>query len=341
MLNDLRKEIDAIDEQLIDLLQQRLACSQKVAIEKEKHGLAICDQEREADIFRQVKERVKNELFADLLCSFFQSVISGSKALQQTVPAVAFPYQKVGIIGLGLMGGALARYLHGKDPSIQIFGYDPQEAKRELSLYTCSSLDALLEKRCHLLIIATPISTVIDLAKTLVPLVTAPTVLWDIASVKQKIHQAFEQLSSPNVECIATHPIAGGTGKGSTFSSSAIFPSRPWVLCPHMNNSQEGLTKAKQAIAFFGSKAICMTPDEHDQLMAYISHLPKLLSHSLLEVAKEVPYASEVYGRGFEVMTELGKGNFELIQDIMQTNKKELWNAIGAFTNHLETYFTK
>lgn len=191
------------------------------------------------------------------------------------------------------------------------------------------TLDALV-REVDLLIIATPLSTIIPIARKIKA--DHPLLVIDVGSVKGPTVKEFEKLTKGRVEFLSTHPMAGTEKRGFDAADPDLFKKAAWIIVPHRKN------KAKLAawIRLFGAKPVVMSADVHDQKMALISHLPALISKALWDfVQKEDPESAQIAGPGFRSMTRLARGNQQLMNEICQFNKKNLkavWKEWVAFS---------
>lgn len=229
-------------------------------------------------------------------------------------------YKKVGILGLGLIGGSIAKRLmqNGCEVyTVKSKSKDVEKAKKWVKK-VFPTLDDLVQE-IDLLIIATPLSTIIPIAKKIKR--ARPLLVVDVGSVKEEIVKEFYKLTQKNVEFLSTHPMAGSEKKGFEASDVDLFEGAPWIVTPHQKNR----TSLDAWIRSLGAKPISMKAKEHDQKMALISHLPTLVSILLLKFAKtQDPKSLEIAGPGFKSMTRLAQGNKKLIKDFFKLNNKNI-----------------
>lgn len=180
------------------------------------------------------------------------------------------------------------------------------------------TLKALL-REIDLLIIATPLSSIIPIARKVQS--DLPLLVIDVGSVKGQIVKEFYKLTKGPVEFLSTHPMAGTEKKGFDHADPNLFQDAPWILVPHKKNK----AKIEPFIRLLGAKPIIMQAGEHDQKAALISHLPSLLSKALWDfVHKKDPDSLRIAGPSFRSMTRLAQGNQDLIKEIEIFNKKTL-----------------
>jgi prephenate dehydrogenase len=229
-------------------------------------------------------------------------------------------FHRVGIIGLGLMGGSIWKGLAGK---------------KEVLVS-----DDLLERldEIDVLILAVPISAILEIGKKIAerPL-NRPLVVFDIGSVKEPIANCFEEWSKGNVEFVATHPMAGKEQSGFTFSEADLFEGAPWIITPHQKNTEAALVAVEEIITLLGASAQRMEAKTHDKRAALISHLPYILSKGFLQfVTEEDGESLKMTGPGFQSMTRLSHDNPFLHAEIGIYNKSNIMTALKKFLIFLE-----
>ncbi len=229
-------------------------------------------------------------------------------------------FHKIGIIGLGLMGGSIFKALQGKRDVL---------ADEDL----LERLDEI-----DLLILAVPISAILVLGEKIAQQkLRRPLVVCDIGSVKGEISERFEEWSQDLLEFIATHPMAGKVESGFEASDPELFQEATWVITPHAKNSETALQKIEELIALLGSQPLRMPAGVHDRRAAIVSHMPYLVSKALLRFAsKEDSLSLEMAGPGFRSMTRLAKDNPELRAEIAKYNKTNIADTLKKFIEFLE-----
>ncbi len=277
-MGPLRKEIDLIDYELIKLLEKRFKITSKIGDLKREHNYAVFDRSRELEILEKIKteEPLIKEQTESVYKSIFAESLKGI-ALKQH-PNI--PFNRIQIIGVGLIGGSILKNLTGH----------------------------IVEEDPDLIIISSPLETIIPIARGLKS--KKPLVVIDVGSVKQEITNNFEQLSGSNIDFISTHPLAGKEVSGFENSSPTLFVQAPWVITPHAKNQQSNLDRVHDFIEFLGAIPFIMSAEDHDRKAAFISHLPGLLSRLYYEfVELEDPDAINIAGPGFKSFTRLAHDN--------------------------------
>jgi len=224
--------------------------------------------------------------------------------------------ERVGIVGLGLIGGSLALRLRSQ--GISVLGIVRslnkfQDIDFEVSTDWCDL------SSCSIVFICTPLRDTLQMLKALTPHFAAGAIVSDVGSVKGFIcREAKESL----MDCrfIGGHPMAGTDKSGFENADSNLFVERKWVLTEQC----EGL---ERIIALTGAKIIHTDAESHDRAVALISHLPLLLSLGLKDFVENYAQedirslALELAATGYESMTRLANGNIVLNEDLLNLNR--------------------
>jgi len=215
------------------------------------------------------------------------------------------------------MGGSIYKRIEG----VAALGNDWPERLNEIDL----------------LILAVPISAILEIGEKIAGLaLKKPLLVLDIGSVKGPIAKKFEAWSNGQVEFIATHPMAGKEKSGFEHSDPALFEKAVWVITPHAKNREVSLQKAEELIRLLGAHSIRMDAEEHDRKAALISHMPHLLSKTLLEfVVAQDPDSLAMAGPGFKSMVRLADDNPEMRKEIARYNKENIAHFLKGYIDAL------
>lgn len=212
------------------------------------------------------------------------------------------PFHNIGIIGVGLVGGALLEALKDEH-GVKLHPFPFPVDKK--------TFDALV-KKCDLIIIATPLDQIIEIAKRIQS--NHSLVVMDVGSVKTTIAQEFEKLTSHTVDFIPTHPFA-----------TTSFQDRPWAIVPHPKNKKENVEKVQSFLHMMGARTVILTAQEHDEQAALISHIPAIIAREYLQFVKSIsPQALKLAGPGFESFTRLAHDNPEMHRQIEEANRDNI-----------------
>ncbi len=245
-------------------------------------------------------------------------------------------FEKVGIIGLGLIGGSIAKALKKQGRYVAtIASKSPDIAKAKKFIdRVFPNLKALIQE-VDLIVIATPLSTIIPIAREIVT--DHPLLVIDVGSVKESIVREFAKLTKGPIEFLSTHPMAGTEQKGFPFADPDLFVGAPWIIVPHKKNK----ANIESWIRLFGANPIIMNAKEHDRKAALISHLPALISKALLKFVQTKDEKSiQIAGPGFRSMIRLAEGNQQLTTEINKLNQKNIEKLWRKWIDFLVNDFT-
>jgi prephenate dehydrogenase len=253
----------------------------------------------------------------------------------------------VAIIGLGLIGGSIGLALRqGKKPAREIVGYSRRRetVARALSLGAIERGGTNLKntvEQAELIIIATPVLTVKEIFSKMAPHLPSGCIVTDTGSTKVQVMKWAEEMLPPTVHFIGGHPMAGRETYGVRAAEAELFQGCTYCLTPSEKASPESIdtmvdmTKKLGAIPFF------IDAQEHDNLVAGISHLPILLSAALVSLTTKNPSwaeMSKLASSGYHDLTRLASGNPEVNSHICLSNQSNIIDWIDKFSQELERY---
>lgn len=227
---------------------------------------------------------------------------------------------KIGIIGLGLIGGSLFKDLTKKYDVIAV-----SQSQNGDKIF--KSYDVLKDR--DLIFVCTPMNKTLAVLDELENYLSPDTVVTDVCSLKK-----FVSEKQRPYKFIPSHPMAGTEHKGFENSFEGLFKNAKWVLTGEKNDL------LLEIIDFVGATPIFTTAEKHDEAVAMISHMPMVIAQGLMLAAKENPLALEIASSGFRDMTRLAMSNEEMADDMVTMNHKnieqsilKLYKAIGELTN--------
>ena len=241
----------------------------------------------------------------------------------------------VGIFGLGLMGGSLAMSLKGK--CARLIGFDSHPPTLELALSKkiidqAESDSATFLAKLDILIIATPIPSILNLIQQLPSFISSPCIVMDIGSTKREIFQAMSTLPE-NFDPIGGHPICGKEKLGLENADVNLYQKAPFVVTPLERTTERAKSTAQQIISAIGANLIEMTAEEHDCILASTSHLPFLIASSL---AHSTPHDfAALIGPGFRSTSRLAGTPSHMMMGILKSNRDNVLKAIQTFHTSL------
>ena len=259
-LSSLRQDLDHIDNEIVALLNKRMKVIEQVAQYKDEHHLPVMDANRENEVIEMARRQAENPVLKDSIDTLFHGIMDIAKGAVVFRREVKLPVTRVGIIGMGLIGGSIAKGLKAKNRDLKIIslkwdGPDNIMAKESgLLEKEAQSLEELI-REVDLIVIATPISSVIPVAKeigALKSVLQKKLVVIDVASVKGAIVKEFEKLSDNTIAFIPTHPMAGTEHSGFINGKASLFIEAPWIITPHDKISEPAIDIIRSFIQFLG-----------------------------------------------------------------------------------------
>jgi prephenate dehydrogenase len=247
------------------------------------------------------------------------------------------PFPHVAIVGFGLIGGSLGLAIRERWPKAMVIAIDRKpviETAMRLGAADVGGDDLGLAAGAELIVLAAPVVANLDVLAELDGFVPGAALVTDVSSTKRAIAQASHTLPS-RLHFIGGHPLAGAATSGVEAARADLFAGRPWILTPERTPPDTTLVDFLEAL---GAKVETMTPDAHDELLAYISHLPQLTASALMSIvggkagARGLAHA----GRGLRDTTRLASSPPEIWRDIAATNRDHLTVALDELIGVLQ-----
>jgi len=248
------------------------------------------------------------------------------------------PFNKIGIVGVGLIGGSLGLALKKDAPTLRILGIGRMAERLDLARRMgaldeyATDLEALRD--CDLVILATPVESILDLLEKIGGHLHHAAVVTDVGSTKRVICERAWRALPASVEFIGGHPVAGREVAGVENSLPGLFRGAPYVLCPRPGVGCLNLGRMQTVVEILGARLFVMTPEEHDSAIAWVSHLPQIISTALANVAGD--QRTDISGSGLRDMLRLAGSPYSIWQGIFQTNRDNIDCALEQFIRYLE-----
>ena len=253
----------------------------------------------------------------------------------------------VTIIGLGLIGGSIGLALRqGKKAGWEIVGY----SRRQETVASALSLGAIERgetnlkdavKQADFVIIATPVLTVKEIFSKIAPHLPSGCVVTDTASTKVQVMKWAEGILPPTVDFIGGHPMAGRETYGIQAAKAELFRGCTYCLTSSEKASSKSIDAVIGMVKKLGAIPFFIDAQEHDNLVAGISHLPMLLSAVLVSLTTKNPSwskMSKLATSGYHDLSRLASGNPEVNAHICLSNREAIVNWIDKFSEELERY---
>jgi prephenate dehydrogenase len=248
--------------------------------------------------------------------------------------------QRIGIIGLGLMGGSLSLALKKTSNDFYFLGLDNNEihSKEALTLGLVDEVVSTLDeiKSCDVIFLTIPVDGIINIAQRLSPLKQNCTVI-DLGSTKEKISLMIPKEIRENF--VTAHPMTGTEKFGPSAALDNLYQDKTVVLCDIEKSGKSQQNIAKEIFTTIGMYLVYMDAKEHDRHAAFISHMPHAISYALANsVIRQEKNESIIAlaGGGFKDMSRIAKSSPDMWEDIFRQNKTNLLESIYSFESELK-----
>ncbi|MSN95838.1 prephenate dehydrogenase [Campylobacter sp. FMV-PI01] len=247
---------------------------------------------------------------------------------------------KIGIVGLGLIGGSLGYCLKDMKLISLVCGCDinKENEKEALNLGCVHEIVNLeeMKQKCDVIFLAIPVEAIIKVLQDLKDIKKSTTIV-DLGSTKSVIINSCPEEIRQNL--VAAHPMAGTENSGPKFAFKELLKDAVVVLCDDELTGENHKKRAIEIFSHAGMKIVFMNSSNHDHHVALISHLPHAISYSLVNsVLKEENKKNiiNLSGGSFSGMSRIAKSSPEMWVDIFKQNKLNLLSSIKSFQNELE-----
>lgn len=230
---------------------------------------------------------------------------------------------KIGVVGLGLIGGSIFK-------DLKSLGYDivaVSKSQSGVNIYN----DYSVLSDCNIVFVCSAMNKTLAILDTLENYLSKDTIVTDVCSLKQFVCQKKRPY-----KFVPSHPMAGTEYKGFENSFEGLFKGAKWVITPVFTESPELI----EIIEKLGAKPVITTPKKHDEAVALISHMPMVVAQAIFKTAQDNDLALEIAASGFRDMTRLAMSNTEMANDMVQLNSEniqmsllKLYKSIGDLTN--------
>ena len=257
------------------------------------------------------------------------------------------PWQKVTLVGVGLLGGSLGLALKQGGLAKQVHGY----VRREPSIRECEALGVVHSatrdllgavRNADLVVLCTPLSQMRDLTQAMAPALKQGAVVTDVGSVKASVVQTVEPLlEQTGAHFVGSHPMAGAEKMGAAAARADLFVNAACVVTPSPDSDPAAVKVVDNLWRSVGGRTLTMTPELHDEFVSRSSHLPHVVAAELANYVLSPAYAREqalLCASGFRDTTRIASGSPEMWRDIALANRKNLAKVLGVFIEDLQEF---
>ena len=250
----------------------------------------------------------------------------------------------IGFIGLGLIGGSIAKTIRKFHPDYHILAYAKHKETLAAAL-NCNAIDAVLEEKderyhtCDYIFLCAPVEYNIEYLKYLKNVISDDCIITDAGSVKGPIHKAVEELGMDHC-FIGGHPMAGSEQSGFEHSSDHLLENAYYILTPGGQVPLEKLTEFSELIDSLGSIPMVLTAEEHDFITAGVSHLPHIIASSLVNLINkldnEAEYMKTIAAGGFRDITRIASSSPVMWEQICENNSSNIRTLLTSMIHDLQ-----
>jgi prephenate dehydrogenase len=251
-------------------------------------------------------------------------------------------FNRVAILGTGLIGSSVGLALKAARPQTQIAGYDAsgenlRRAQAVKAIDRRASLRDVLAD-VDLVIISTPVGAMQALFEEMAPLLPVQALVMDTGSTKAQVLRWAADLLPNGVRFIGGHPMAGKTETGPDAADAKLFQGAVWCLAPLPTAPKDAIDEAVKLVESLGASPYFLDPDEHDGLVASVSHLPYLMAVALIgHLGRERSWreTASLAAGGFAYSTHLSDSDPQMFADIVRTNRDNVARRLDLYIDEL------
>ncbi len=257
----------------------------------------------------------------------------------------AVQFDKVALIGIGLIGSSIARDIKelrlAREVAISTRSPGTLKRAEELELgtsYTLSAAEAV--ENADLVIVSVPVGASENVAKLIAPRLKPGAIVTDVGSTKASVIAQMAPHIPPNVHFIPGHPLAGTEKSGPDAGFSGLFDGRWCILTPIAGTNAQALERLTAFWEALGSRVDEMDPEHHDKVLAIVSHLPHIIAYNIVGTADDLETVTEsevikYSASGFRDFTRLAASDPTMWRDVCLHNKDAILEMLARFSEDL------
>lgn len=258
------------------------------------------------------------------------------------------PFKQITIIGTGLLGGSFGLALKAAGVQNRIVGCDRAhilERARKMGALDVGSEDPV--EAIHgsdLILLATPVGTIIDLIERIGPIVPPDALITDVGSTKQEILERARAVFGSQVgqRFLGGHPMAGKEHSSIFSAEASLFRNATWFFVPsspQQDFQDERILEYRRTLEKIGANVVIIEADRHDRICAWISHLPQMVSTALagilMDEFADSAELQSITSRGLREMTRTASSPYSMWRDVAHTNTANIQQALSALEQRL------
>jgi prephenate dehydrogenase/chorismate mutase len=351
-IGQMRETIDTLDQTIAALLTQRLLLSSRIGAAKAESGIAVKDEGREQQVLRNVCSMASDPQIATSLSKIYSSIMEESRRVQQellqapepepTKSPVYFP--RVLIVGLGMIGGALAKQIKRVMPNTTISAIDSTNvielglAQRVIDRGETDLAKAVAN--AGLIILAAPPAENLRLLRQIAPLAKRRQVIMDVTSTKREICEVAEELTM-KADFVGGHPLFGSERTGLAAAGDVAIDGKRFCIVPTAKSSELTMRRLSRWLSDLNFIVVQAGAQQHDAALARTSHNVQILAAALGSALSrgrsdsELKSVAQLSGTAFESLARLMASPSDLWLDIAGQNKDEIAQALTELIEEL------
>ena len=252
-------------------------------------------------------------------------------------------FTNVAIIGVGLIGGSLGMVLRGRKLAATVTGVG-RNAEKLARAQALGAVDRYTTDigagvaAADLIVLAVPVGQITTVLSEIVPFVRAESIITDVGSVKKEIVTRAERLMPRRAHFVGGHPMTGSERTGVENADPYLFESAYYVLTPTRSTHPGALEVMQRLVQAIGARLIILSPEEHDFLVAGVSHLPHLVAAALVNAVNAIRDPEKILSLaagGFRDTTRIAGGDPGLWRDILVANREMVIEFLSLFRSQL------
>ena len=254
------------------------------------------------------------------------------------------PFERIALIGLGLIGSSIARAVRLRMPTVHLIGYDASAEVREVAA-RLNLLDDIADRAgaavtdADLVILCVPVGAIAEVAATLAQDLPPDAIISDVGSSKAVIVRALAE-ALPLHAVVPAHPVAGTERSGPEAGFAALFDKRWCILTPAAGTDEAAVARVTAFWERLGSRVERMDAGHHDLVLAITSHLPHLIAYTIVGTASDLEAVtrSEVIkysAGGFRDFTRIAASDPTMWRDVFLSNKDAVLEMLQRFSEDL------
>lgn len=253
--------------------------------------------------------------------------------------------ESVLIIGTGLIGGSIGLSLRKEGTFVR--GYDATAEHADLARDAGAIDDAARDiasaaEQSEVVVIATPVGEILPTIEELASCAKPGTIVTDVGSTKATIVREAERLLGPRRPFVGGHPMAGTEGEGISSARPDLFSDALWILTPTDQTDSAAYRRINGLVSRLGARTLALDPEEHDRLVALVSHLPYAIATTLMALAGREgdERVFRTAAGSFRDVTRTAGSNPRIWRDVFATNRVAIVRELDSFIATIERFRT-